>query len=160
YVNVAYAYPSHAIDPDLDTLTYTVVSGPDGLAMPDSTSGRVLWTPTYQELGPHQVVLKVDDGRGGTDLQPYTGVVPPQPGNPPPKIISTPVAPLYAPLSDFQPGSQTDQFFTIPGVRGQPVTVTFTLTDRDTAYQQNEAGYYHILDAAGHVLKPATTTQF
>src|SRR5262249_31420415 len=101
-----------------------------------------------------------DDGRGGTDLQPYTIVVHPQPGNHPPKIISTPIDHLYAPLSDFQPGSQTDQFFTIPGVRGQPVTVTFKLTDRNPDYQQNEAGYYRILDGAGHVLKPATPTQF
>ena len=59
-------YPSAAIDPDDDDLTYSVLSGPDGLSV-DPGTGRVLWTPRTQDSGQtFDVILKVNDGNGGS----------------------------------------------------------------------------------------------
>ncbi|WP_407681166.1 MULTISPECIES: putative Ig domain-containing protein [Pseudanabaena] len=43
YINKLYQYDSQAIDPDQDSLTYSVVIGPDGLKV-DPATGKVEWT--------------------------------------------------------------------------------------------------------------------
>ena len=37
----------------------------------DSTTGLITWTPTAAELGNHEVVVHVSDGRGGSSEQRY-----------------------------------------------------------------------------------------
>jgi hypothetical protein len=88
YVNIQYAYPGTATDPDQDTLTFSKVTFPQDLDI-DPSTGLVMWVP--RDIGTYDVVLKVDDGRGGFDLQPYTILVQQQPGNHPPVIVSTPI---------------------------------------------------------------------
>jgi RHS repeat-associated protein len=100
-VNTPYSYQATATDPDGtkptdptgETLTYSVVSGPQGLSVNPST-GLVTWTPTVAQLGTDSVTLQVDDGRGGTATQSYTVAVQPQTGNVAPVFVSQPATTL------------------------------------------------------------------
>ena len=99
-VGVAYAYPSRAIDPDFDSLSYTIVSGPVGmsiLAGPSQSNnladpaGNVAWVPEAKDIGKYvPVTLKASDGRGGEALQDYRIYVRPSTINLPPVIVTTP----------------------------------------------------------------------
>ncbi|MHC5538982.1 putative Ig domain-containing protein, partial [Singulisphaera rosea] len=88
YIGTPYTYQAIATDPNGDALTYTITTGPAGLAIPDSASGLVQWNPTLAQLGNQQVTVKVDDGNGGTATQTYTVVVHPTAGDHPPAITS------------------------------------------------------------------------
>ncbi len=87
-------YPSAAIDPDDDDLTYSVLSGPDGLSV-DPGTGRVLWTPRTQDSGQtFDVILKVNDGNGGSSEQPFAIRVLHDSDNRDPFFVSDPVTQL------------------------------------------------------------------
>ena len=47
------------------SLTFTLTSGPDSLLV--DSSGVVSWTPVQTDVGANSVVVKVEDGQGGTD---------------------------------------------------------------------------------------------
>ena len=47
-----------------DTLTYNIVSAPEGLTF-DFTTGVINWTPGLNQAGTHDVVIQVSDGNGG-----------------------------------------------------------------------------------------------
>ncbi len=56
-----------AEDPDSNPLTYAVTSGlPDG-AVFDTTSGRLQWTPNYDQAGAYTIGFTVTDSLGLTD---------------------------------------------------------------------------------------------
>jgi len=148
YVGSSYLYPSHATDPDFDSLTYSLVSGPAGLAV--TSDGKVLWSPTSDELGVQHVTIQVIDGHGGTDTQVYDVVVHSQPDNQPPVIVSTPQTRIEAPLADFTPGSDSHAVYTVPGERGKSTTITFEYTYSETAYNDEE-GFYIVQDGQGRV---------
>ncbi len=63
------AFDVNATDLDLDnTLTLSKVSGPGTFNSTPGLppiSGDFIWTPTISDIGPHQVIFTVDDGRGG-----------------------------------------------------------------------------------------------
>jgi len=82
-----YLYLVQATDADGDPLTYTVLSGPDGLTI--SGFGVVSWQPTPNQLGANSVQIEVSDGRGGVIRQDFVIDVVSQPVNSPPEIIST-----------------------------------------------------------------------
>ncbi len=83
-----YQYHILAEDRDGDPLTYRVKSGPEGITI--SQTGVVTWTPTASQLGTNQVVLEIDDSRGGIVQQSYTINVGTQTRNNFPEITSTP----------------------------------------------------------------------
>jgi hypothetical protein len=59
-------YKVEARDPDKELLTYSVSGGPEGLAI-DAGSGTLKYKGTTSEKGGHySIVVKVDDGDGGT----------------------------------------------------------------------------------------------
>ncbi|MCY2987768.1 MAG: putative Ig domain-containing protein [Planctomycetota bacterium] len=97
-------YPAVAVDPDNDPLTFDLPLAPDGMTVHPEL-GIVVWQPTREQAGTHQVVLRVRDGQGGVDLQSFTiTVVPP---NSPPVITSTPLSPAVANLPYvYQVGAQ------------------------------------------------------
>ena len=66
----AYSYPIIATDANGDTLTYSLDSGPQGLAV-NATTGLVEWTPTQANLGSDSVAVRVDDGKGGLNIHRY-----------------------------------------------------------------------------------------
>ncbi len=68
-VGQSYQYDLKAIDTDGDSLTYSLVQGPEGLTI--DALGRVRWMPTTSNIGTTSIVLGVTDSRGATIQQSY-----------------------------------------------------------------------------------------
>ena len=74
-----YRYDADATDPDGDELTYVLQAGPSNAGI-DEVSGVVSWTPRFEDIGPvtiddsgpHDFVVRVEDGRGGIDTRSWT----------------------------------------------------------------------------------------
>ena len=69
-VGQPYRYNAVATDADHDPLTWDLPVHPVGM-MVDPASGILVWQPTTDEVGTANVLLRVQDGRGGVDLQSY-----------------------------------------------------------------------------------------
>jgi uncharacterized repeat protein (TIGR02543 family) len=72
-INKQYFYAPKAVDPNGDAVTYSLVSGPAGMAFAGST---LTWTPTAS-MGT-EVTIQASDGRGGVATQTWdlaSGVV-------------------------------------------------------------------------------------
>jgi hypothetical protein len=65
-VGQAYSYDAGAVDEDSDALTYSIVTGPAGAAI-NGQSGVLTFNATG--TGVQEVVIKVEDGRGGSATQ-------------------------------------------------------------------------------------------
>ncbi|MCL2622290.1 MAG: putative Ig domain-containing protein, partial [Planctomycetaceae bacterium] len=68
-INNGYFYLLQAIDPDGDTLTYSMPVGPEGATINPET-GAIHWNPPG--VGQYAFTVQVDDGRGGFDKQTFT----------------------------------------------------------------------------------------
>ena len=66
-----YQYHANAIDPDNDTLSYSLVSGPAGMTVYQS-SGVVRWDTTVSDLGTYPVVIRATDPFGAYSDQQFT----------------------------------------------------------------------------------------
>jgi len=68
---VLYTYDVEAIDPDADTLTYSLLQAPTGIQINQNT-GVITWTPTQNDAqqSPHTVRVQVSDG-ANTNVQEY-----------------------------------------------------------------------------------------
>ena len=88
----AYRYQPDTSDPDGDSLTFDLPVKPTGMVV-DPVTGVVGWVPTREQLGAQDVILRVQDGRGGLDLQSFrvTAALP----NTAPAITSTPPGPAF-----------------------------------------------------------------
>lgn len=60
-VNVQYTYDVDAIDPDGNTLIYNLDVKPTGMVI-NSSTGVIIWTPTLNQTGTHNVIVRVTDG--------------------------------------------------------------------------------------------------
>ncbi|MEZ6136168.1 MAG: putative Ig domain-containing protein [Pirellulaceae bacterium] len=87
--NEVYRYDANAVDPDNDSLTFAVLSGPDGLVV-DDASGILIWNPASRDIGTHDVIIEAVDGRGGRSEKVFTIEVTGDLPNRPPVITSTP----------------------------------------------------------------------
>ncbi len=79
-------YDATATDVDHDALVFDVVVKPQGMAV-SPTDGVLVWRPRLDQLGLHDVILRMHDGRGGVDLQAFQITVT---TNSPPVITSLP----------------------------------------------------------------------
>jgi len=62
-VGIEYTYEIEATDPDADdVLTYSLTEKPTGMTI-NETTGAVSWTPTEAQVGEHQVIIEVSDGK-------------------------------------------------------------------------------------------------
>lgn len=84
-------YDATATDADHDSLQFDLIVKPDGMAV-DPSTGIVVWRPAASQVGPHNVILRVRDGRGGVDLQSFQIAVTSNTG---PIITSHPVTSAY-----------------------------------------------------------------
>lgn len=57
-----YSYQVEASDPNGDILTYSSIIKPEGMNI-DSESGLISWTPANNQVGIHQVIVEISDGR-------------------------------------------------------------------------------------------------
>jgi len=69
-VDDLYVYDVNATDPDGNTLTYSLTANPTGMTI-NSATGLINWTPTFVQIGDHNVTVKVSDG-SLNDAQPFT----------------------------------------------------------------------------------------
>ncbi len=91
-VGDSYRYDAEAVDEDRDTLLWTLLTGPDGMSL-DAQLGTLRWTPRADQVGSHDVSLRVTDGRQGLAAQSFEIRVlaaDEQPRNAPPSITSLP----------------------------------------------------------------------
>lgn len=89
YANFPYVYPVQATDPEGDKLSFSLDNTPAGVHI-DETTGLITWTPTADEKGPQQVVIRVTDSAGNTATQAFAVVVSTETPNRPPVITSQP----------------------------------------------------------------------
>ncbi|MGH1429411.1 MAG: Ig-like domain-containing protein, partial [Arenicella sp.] len=68
--NTAYIYDVDASDSDGDTIRYALTTAPSGMQI-NSTSGVIEWTPTTAQAGSNTVVVRAEDGRGGSVAQSF-----------------------------------------------------------------------------------------
>ena len=153
-INNDYFYPSLAVDPDGDVLTYSLTKAPSG-AVIDADSGVIQWDPPA--TGDYEFVVVADDGRGGVDEQPFTvAVTDSESGNQAPTIEAIPDLDAqvtrqwqYAVRADDPDGDGLKYYFTekpagmsidpdtglitwlpVPSQAEQQYTVSVLVTDR------------------------------
>src|SRR3989338_8137317 len=59
--DVTYNYQFMATDVDYDTLTYILITKPEGMSI-DTSTGIISWKPSYNQAGSHNVVVQASDG--------------------------------------------------------------------------------------------------
>ncbi|MEL4897465.1 putative Ig domain-containing protein [Crocosphaera sp. Alani8] len=134
-VNRPYLYQPVTVDEDGNPLTLTLDQAPDGMIVDEQ--GRIIWMPTIDQVGEHQVQLTVDDGQGGLATQTFTVVVQNRVPNLPSPPPETPDSP------DIQPSN--------PPVANHPPTITSspnTSIDLNRIYQYSPTAQ----DPDGHSL--------
>ena len=92
-VDADYNYLITATDADGDPLNFSLTNAPLGMII-NSASGEIIWLP--RDSGSFDVLVTVDDGRGGVATQQYTLVIAFGPGDFPP--VLTPIGDQIAPL--------------------------------------------------------------
>lgn len=65
-----YEYDVMSVDPDGDSLTYTLTTAPTGMTI--DSLGRITWSPQIADIGNPSVHVSVSDGRGSTVSQSFT----------------------------------------------------------------------------------------
>jgi len=93
--DAAYSYPAKAVDDDGDSITYSLVTAPDGMVV-IAASGLIEWTPQATQLGTHPVVLRAEDGKGGYTQQSFHVTVSADGTNRAPRIVSTAITTVMA----------------------------------------------------------------
>jgi hypothetical protein len=110
-------YNMTAADVDGDTLVYSLAASPPNMSI-DSSSGKVRWTPSADEIGNHTVVVHVSDGRGGVDIQTFTVKVTPKPI---PPVPEKPQCTIVYPLNGSKVSGRIQ-------IRGTAINGTLPLT--------------------------------
>lgn len=91
-VGIAYVYDVDAVDPDGDTLAYSLDTAPGGMTI-DAATGRIAWSPAAAQVGNAPVTVRATDPAGAFVAQGFTVVVnTPANANP----VFTTVAPTVA----------------------------------------------------------------
>lgn len=66
-----YNYDVDATDADGDVLTYSLVTFPENMTI-NATTGLIEWVSNGDQVGDHEVTVRVEDGKGGSDSQTFT----------------------------------------------------------------------------------------
>jgi len=111
-----YNYDVEATDPDNDTLTYSLPTGPAGMSI-DPATGLLQWPVTGSDLGDHAVTVRVQDPGGLFDTQPYTLTI--VPANQAPVVNAGPDLTITLPAGATLNGTVTDD--------GLPAGATLTI---------------------------------
>ena len=89
YSHSTYRYHVQAIDDEGDDVTHSLIASPSGMEI-DPLSGVIVWNPTLEQLGAHDIAIEIADQHGATRTQRFTLDVAPPPANRPPLITSSP----------------------------------------------------------------------
>ena len=159
-----YAYAAAAVDPDGDTVTYSLMTAPAYLTI-DSKTGLISGTPGTGDIGTQSVVLEADDGRGGTTQQRYVLSVIAPPPNQPPYFTSVPVddgrvgAAYSYPATASDPDGDALTFSVLSGPKGLTIdpssgSVTWTPSADQTG---NDSVTLQVDDGNGGTAKQTFT---
>ncbi|OGP90897.1 MAG: hypothetical protein A2157_05495 [Deltaproteobacteria bacterium RBG_16_47_11] len=66
-----YRYHVKAIDPDQDPVTFSLKSGPKGMAI-DKNTGLIQWEVGKEDKGTHSIEIEATDNEGAKSTQPFT----------------------------------------------------------------------------------------
>jgi parallel beta-helix repeat protein len=58
-----YSYQIEASDPDGDNLNYSLIIKPEGMSINTEKNGLITWMPTNNQVGIHQVIVEISDGK-------------------------------------------------------------------------------------------------
>ena len=84
----AFVYQATAADPDADTIQFSLVSGPNGMAM--TPGGRLTWSIPNNATGTQSVTIRVSDPSGGAADQSFTLAIAAMDTTPPVLSITSP----------------------------------------------------------------------
>jgi len=101
-----YIYQVQAVDADNNPLLYTLETAPQGMQI-NSTTGLITWNPGVNQVGTHNVVVKVTDTRGAFDTQSFTITVV-DPINKAPVVNAGPDRTITLPATANLQGTVTD----------------------------------------------------
>ena len=85
-----YRYRVSGRDFDDDQIHFGLLQSPDGMTI-DESSGEILWNVEPKDVGNHQVVVSVNDRRGGSNRQTFNLSAVEPPPNRPPMFTTAPV---------------------------------------------------------------------
>ncbi len=71
---MTYQYQVTANDPDQDSITFTLKSGPKGMAM-DKNTGLLRWDIRKENKGTHSIEIEASDDEGAKSIQRFTLIV-------------------------------------------------------------------------------------
>lgn len=144
-----YSYDVNAFDPDDDTLTYSLVTGPQGLQI-NGTTGMLHWIPSVDQIGDHAVQVNVSDGRGGLATQEFIIRVYPDPANNPPTIISQPPLDLIlAGQSNPAQGDVNPSEIFVSNISNELFQQTISLTLPTSGIDLGTADILFVVDESG-----------
>ncbi len=138
-VDEPYSVQVQAVDADGDTMTYTLISGPDG-AVVNANSGQVSWTPTAE--GTATFVVRISSGNGYTDVTWTVQIVPADM----PLSVQVQVTP-----ERVLPGAALTVSVAIEGASG-PVNVQATLSGNPLVLEADGTTSFTAPTGSGHYL--------
>ena len=121
-----FIYDVDATDPDGDALTYQLLDAPQGVTL-DPVTGILRWLPEPQIFDTGTIVIRVIDGRGGSDRQAFFPTFTLANGTP--EITSTPPAAIAVDVLYQYPVRATDPdgdvllYSVDPGSQSRGVTI-------------------------------------
>lgn len=71
---MTYQYQVRVNDPDQDFVTFTLKSGPKGMAM-DKNTGLIRWEIRKEDKGTHSIEIEASDNEGAKNIQQFTLMV-------------------------------------------------------------------------------------
>ncbi len=69
FTSLFYTYQAKAVDPDGDSVVYSLASAPEGMKI--GKNGQIEWTIENRDKGAHTISIVADDGLGGRTSQDY-----------------------------------------------------------------------------------------
>ena len=88
-VGIEYRYRVRVTDPDIyDLMSFSLEAAPEGMKV-NASSGLITWIPALNQIGEHNVTVRVTDRGGVSDTQSFTVTNTYAGANEPPAFIST-----------------------------------------------------------------------
>jgi len=119
---VLYTDTIEATDPEGDTLTYSLITRPDGMTI-NSSTGVISWTPTGEQIGENEVEVEVSDLYKST-TQAFTIVVG--------EAILTSIEVLPPTMRILKGGTDTIDSITAHYSNGTEVDIALTACDYES----------------------------
>jgi VCBS repeat-containing protein len=137
---------SNDTDPDGDTLTAAIASGPLHGALTLDSTGAFVYTPFANFNGSDSFTYRASDPDGESSVATVRFTI--RPVNDAPVFTTTPTTTFL--LDSALTGANRDSVFQVIGAAGQAMKVKFDWTTRAAGFD-NEIGIFRVDDASGRV---------